>query len=289
MLPLLTLVHNNNKNSTTGYSLNQLLIGADSEIMPTIAIGSDNPSAESQVERLCQWRQMAAHALNRQAQIHQPLALFFRVGQKVWLEARNLALPYRSIKLAPQHHGPFTITGEISPVVYKLELPPSWNIHPMFHASLLTPYVKTKEHSKNFTQPPPDIIDGKEEYEVKAIRSHRHHRRRKQLQYLIKWKGYPKSDNTWEPATEVHAPLAAKDYHHHHPLATINKGGLIPRSQHPQSFWLPRPHLPTTPGPTTRWPSTGPYHLPPETWMMTLSRHPHLPLRRRNAVHTTNA
>jgi hypothetical protein len=50
MLPLLTLVHNNNKNSMTGHSLNQLLIGGNPEIMPTVAIGSDNPLAESQVE-----------------------------------------------------------------------------------------------------------------------------------------------------------------------------------------------------------------------------------------------
>jgi len=37
------------------------------------------------------------------------------------------------------------------------------------------------------------------------------------LQYLIKWKGYPHSDNTWEPASQVHAPELTEAYHRKHP------------------------------------------------------------------------
>jgi hypothetical protein len=40
------------------------------------------------------------------------------------------------------------------------------------HASLLTPYVETIEHSPNYSQPPPDLVGGEEQYEVKAIRNH---------------------------------------------------------------------------------------------------------------------
>jgi hypothetical protein len=47
--------------------------------------------------------------------------------------------------------------------------PPQWNIHPVFHASLLMPYVETMEHGENYSRPPPDMIEGKEQYEVKAI------------------------------------------------------------------------------------------------------------------------
>ena len=83
----------------------------------------------------------------------------------------------------------------------------------MFHASLLTPYKETEEHGPNFTRPPPDIIDNEEQYEVEAIRSHRYHGKRKQLQYLVKWKGYPESDNTWEPADHLQAPDLLKAYH----------------------------------------------------------------------------
>jgi hypothetical protein len=117
----------------------------------------------------------------------------------VWLEAKNLALPYGTVKLAPRRHGPFCISKIISPVAYQLALPLQWNIHPVFHASLLTPYVETDNHGPNFSRPPPNITIGQNEYEVEAIRSHRHFGRQRKLQYLLKWKGYPESNNTWEP------------------------------------------------------------------------------------------
>jgi len=87
-------------------------------------------------------------------------------------------------------------------VAYQLQLPLSWKIHPVFHASLLLPYSKTPAYGPNFTQPPPDLIDGEEEYEVKQIKSHQHHGRSRKLQYLIKWKGYPESNNTWKTLTK---------------------------------------------------------------------------------------
>jgi hypothetical protein len=68
----------------------------------------------------------------------------------------------------------------------QLLLPTQWNIHPIFHASLLTPFSETPAHGPNFTRPPPDLIDGKEEYEVEQIRSHWRWGRCKTLQYLIK-------------------------------------------------------------------------------------------------------
>ena len=67
----------------------------------------------------------------------------------------------------------------------------------MFHASLLTPYHETGEHRPNYTMPPPDLIDGQEEYEIENILTHK--MKGNQWQYLIKWKGYSSNENTWEP------------------------------------------------------------------------------------------
>src|SRR6266850_4802594 len=55
------------------------------------------------------------------------------------------------------------------------------------------------------------------------------------LQYLIKWKGYPKSDNTWEDADQIHAPDLIKLYHKGNPLQKIKGRHLS----------LQNPHLPT--------------------------------------------
>jgi len=106
----------------------------------------------------------------------------------------------------------------ISPVAYRLTLPLSWGIHDVFHTSLLLPYRETAAHRPNFTRPPPDLIEDEEEYEVEAIINHRRHGHRRQLQYLIKWKGYPSSDNTWEAAEDVHVEDLVKGYHRRHPL-----------------------------------------------------------------------
>ena len=83
------------------------------------------------------------------------------------------------------------------------------------------PYSKTPSHGPNFSRPPPDLIDDEEEYEVEQIKAHRNFGRSKCLQYLIKWKGYPESDNTWEDATDVHAPEIIKQYHKHRPHQRI--------------------------------------------------------------------
>jgi len=131
---------------------------------------------------------MVTQALNKAAQ-SQPWDLpHFTKGQKVWLNTKNLALPYRLIKLAPKQHGPFKIEEVRSLVVYHLKLPPQWTMHPVFHASLLMPYVETNEHGTNYMRPPPDMIKGEEQYKVEAIRAHRQWNHK--LQYLIKWKGY---------------------------------------------------------------------------------------------------
>ena len=126
------------------------------------------------------------------------------------------ALPHA--KTRTRRQGPFCINKVISPVVYQLALPLSWGIHDVFHSSLLLPYKETTTHGPNFTWPPPDLIEGEEEYEVGAVINHRNHRCQYQLQYLIKWKDYPSSDNMWEVAADIHAEDLMKEYHQCHPL-----------------------------------------------------------------------
>ena len=56
---------------------------------------------------------------------------------------------------------------------------------------------------------------------VECIINHQHHGKSRVLQYLIEWKGYPESNNTWEPATQIHTPDLLKAYHRKHPLEHI--------------------------------------------------------------------
>ena len=102
MLPLTTLVHNNTQNSTTGLAPNQLLNGLEPTITPNQRTNSDNLTAELRVDQLRQQRKQATAALNEAANSKSPTANVFKYGQKVWLKAKNLALPYGSVKLAPR-------------------------------------------------------------------------------------------------------------------------------------------------------------------------------------------
>ena len=80
-------------------------------------------------------------------------------------------------------------------MTYRLTLPSQWKIHNVFHACLLTPDKKTDLHGDTETRPPPDLINGNEEYEVEVILTHRTYKNR-QTRYLVKWKGYDSSENT---------------------------------------------------------------------------------------------
>ena len=106
-LPLATLVHNNSQNTTIRTSPNQLLIGLEPPTTLNQAEGASNPLAEQRVRQLREWRILATQALNRAANNHAPTEPHWKKGQEVWLEAKNLSLPYRSVKLAPRRHGPF--------------------------------------------------------------------------------------------------------------------------------------------------------------------------------------
>ena len=171
-------------------------------------------------------RDQATRAINEAAKGNGTISKQYHVGDQVWLEGKNLKFPHQATKLNPKCYGPFRVIKEISPVVYQLQLPPSWNIHPVFHASLLLPNSETPSYGPNFSRLPSDLINNKEEYKVEQIKAHRSFGRSKHLQYLIKWKGYPESNNTWEDAIDIHAPNLIKQHHKCCPLQKI-KGQLL--------------------------------------------------------------
>jgi hypothetical protein len=92
----------------------------------------------------------------------------FQEGDQVWLEGRHIKMHQPMAKLGAKRHGPFKITRVLSPLNYQLELPAQWRIHNVFHVDLLTPYRETDFHGRNYERPPPDLINGEEEYEIKA-------------------------------------------------------------------------------------------------------------------------
>src|SRR5260370_37836467 len=107
---------------------------------------------------MAQSRDQAIEAINRVGRNEAAPPSQFRVNDQVWLDAKNLRLPYQTTKLAPKRYSPFRITKEISPVAYQLSLPISWTIHDVFHASLLLPHQQNTIHGPNFSKLPPALI-----------------------------------------------------------------------------------------------------------------------------------
>ena len=215
-LPIASLVHNSRINATTKIAPLQALLG----YLPRLTIRentlSSNQRVEERAEEMTKCREQARTALAQCA--HTTPCPQFTSGDQVWLDAKHLKLPYQAPKLAPKHHGPFTITKQISPVAYQLQLPLAWTIHNIFHASLLTRYHENEAHGPNYTRPPPELMAGEAEYEVENIVNHRFHGQTRVLQYLVHWKGYPDADDSWEPAEQVHAPVLVARYHWRRPL-----------------------------------------------------------------------
>jgi Chromo (CHRromatin Organisation MOdifier) domain len=140
----------------------------------------------------------------------------YRVGDAVLLDQSALEqwsvwklAPSR--KLRPQRYGPFTVT-KVDGLNVTLNLPPTLaRLHPTFHVSLLTPFVPSDHAPAGLAMPPPELVDGAEEFEVEEILGERMYRRKKQ--YLVKWKGYTHEHNTYEPPEHLtHCADRLKEY-----------------------------------------------------------------------------
>ena len=75
--------------------------------------------------------------------------------------------------MKPKQEGPFVNTEVLGLVTYRLKILTSWRIHNAFHATLLKPYRENEIYGENFTEPPPELVEGEEVYEVETICGHR--------------------------------------------------------------------------------------------------------------------
>jgi Chromo (CHRromatin Organisation MOdifier) domain len=197
------------------------------------------PGVATRLQQIKDHRTAAQEALQR-AQDHMTKETKYRPfkeGERVWLEGTHLKLPYETMKLAPRRYGPFHITAKVSDVAYRLKILEKWKIHNVFHASLLTPYKETEKHGPNFLEPPPDLIDGEEEWEVEEILGDRQYWRKKQ--YLVRWKGYAPAHDSWVDESELHAPDLVEAYRRKNTKKTLTKLAQLTTADIPQLAQTP--------------------------------------------------
>jgi hypothetical protein len=139
----------------------------------------------------------------------------FQLGDLVWLNATNITTTRPSKKLDWKRLGPFKIVKRIDLQAYQLELPITMRyIHNVCHVSLLKLYKSTPMLPHGFPPPLPPLYtkDSHDYFEIEAILDSKADRRT--TKYLIKWKGYPNSDNSWEPLSNIPTRALVKEYHH---------------------------------------------------------------------------
>lgn len=148
------------------------------------------------------------HARERQARYANTKRedVSFSVGDSVLLSTANLKLKTDgpASKFNPRWCGPFKITERIGPVAYRLELPATMRIHPVFHVSLLRPYMATEDERRQPNSRPPPIQDDDVFLAEKLLdRREVKVNGRTAVQYLVQWQGYPLYEATWEPAQNL--------------------------------------------------------------------------------------
>ena len=141
----------------------------------------------------------------------------YRVGDLVWLDARNIKTRRPSKKLDWKNVGPFPVTQVVSPYAYRLGLPDSMKIHDVFHTNLLRPAPEPEVALPGQRNKPPPVVevDGEQEWFIDRIEDSRYNRRRRQYEFLVKWTGY--DELTWEPHEFVKETAALTDYYTRYP------------------------------------------------------------------------
>lgn len=211
LLPMMEFAYNSAKHASTGFSpfylnngFHPLVPAALFQRTPTTVPAVDDFVAQ-QSSALAQAQDQIRDAQDQQKEqadkSRRPSTL--QVGDQVLLSAENISLaayknrPAR--KLEPKYIGPYTILEKIHENAFKLDLPLNMRQHPVFNTDLLRPYIASPGEfgTRTHPRPPPELHEDDQEWEVERIEDYGLVRR--SPRWLVKWKGYPDSESTWEP------------------------------------------------------------------------------------------
>ncbi|XP_040988952.1 uncharacterized protein LOC121236569 [Juglans microcarpa x Juglans regia] len=208
-LPMAEWCYNTTVHSSTGFSPFQALYGIPP---PRLISYVPSTTANAELDHQLRSREEVLSLLKENLKKAQEMMKLyadrkrtervFQVGDWVFLKLQ----PYRqksvamrhNMKLAPRYYGPFQVIQKIGTVAYKLDLPSSSKIHPVFHVSSLK--KKLGDQISPLPTLPPVDAEGNVQPEPELILD----RRMKKLgnhastEVLVKWLGASLEDSSWE-------------------------------------------------------------------------------------------
>ncbi|XLR69177.1 hypothetical protein S83_019849 [Arachis hypogaea] len=147
----------------------------------------------------------------------------FEVGDFVFLKiqpSRMRSLATRpNQKLGARFYGPYEVLEKIGAAAYKLRLPASAKIHPIFHVSLLKKSlgssVEPQSLPESLTEEGELLVEPEQVLDSRM--SNQGH-----LEVLIKWQHLPEFESTWERADKLQ--LAFPSFHLEDKVALHGEG-----------------------------------------------------------------
>jgi len=140
----------------------------------------------------------------------------FQEGDEVWLNIKNFRLlEGLSHKFLGPYASPFKVLEKKLSDTYKLELPENLRVHTTFHVSFLKSVSRdvSRPNQEYNSRPPPDLVHNEPEFEVEVVLKSKQLRRR-EWEYLVKWKGYHPIEASWVNESDMeHAQEAIEEFH----------------------------------------------------------------------------
>lgn len=206
-LPLAEFTYNTAKHSATGETPAYLLLGYYPTLPGTdkITLRHMNNNAIQRIQTMHEARELAAKTLRESSDSYHKWynnkrqKKTFKVGDWVFISTKHLQLRRPSRKLAEKYAGPYQIEEVIgnSGIAYKLRLPSSVKIHPVFNVTNLEEY-RSRDNAP--TEPIDNPFMAEETFEVEKILMHK--KRGRGCIYYVKWKGWSDDHNTWQKKSD---------------------------------------------------------------------------------------
>ena len=214
VLPYLQGYLNNSKNQSTGVSPNEIIYGFN--VRDTLSMLADLPAEDftklRQLKRDRAEESIAfanAFAKTRYDSKHQAVTLsvgdyaYLRLGEGY--DIPGLANP----KLHHQRIGPFKVLERVGPLAYRLQLAPIMRIYPVISVAQLEPAAKGTDPYGRVKHSNPPAVEEKDArdpregkiYDIEALIGKR--TSGKEVQYLVKWKGYGHQENAWYDISDL--------------------------------------------------------------------------------------